>query len=197
MPLPTAEYIGANMAPAGDASNVGMTWHRYTLSGQRYETGVVDASGEAVSDYGLNDPVTACVPLSPELRGKFADIVLAVTDDGGGMKVLPTSVKITPVGVSVCGKLSTLPASVAVGKDGPPQETEDSMDEVVVVDQSLPDTGGITPTPDSIVWLVAAGILATFVGTCMASIYTRRRSRRTRRGEVSHGGPAPAASIRG
>ena len=71
------------------------------------------------------------------------------------------------------------------------------MDEVVVVDQSLPDTGGITPTLDSIVWLVAAGILATFAGTCMASIYARRRSRRTRRGEVSHGGPAPAASIRG
>ena len=71
------------------------------------------------------------------------------------------------------------------------------MDEVVVVDQSLPDTGGITPTLDSIVWLVATGILATFAGTCMASIYARRRSRRTRRGEVSHGGPAAAASIRG
>ena len=51
------------------------------------------------SDYGLNDPVTACVPLPPELRGNIADIVLAVTDDGGGMEVLPTSVKITPVGV--------------------------------------------------------------------------------------------------
>ena len=123
------EYIGVSMTPAGDASNVGMTWHRYTLGGLRYAISVVDADGEAVSDYALSDAATTCVPLPPELRGSIADIVMAVTEDGGGMTVLSTSVKITPDGVSVCGKLSTLPVTVAVGKVGSPPEVVDPSED--------------------------------------------------------------------
>ena len=96
------EYIGVSMAPAGDASNVGMTWHRYTLAGQRYVISVVDADRVLVSDYALNKAVTACAPLPSELRGNIADIVLAAADDAGGTTVLSTSVKITPDAESRC-----------------------------------------------------------------------------------------------
>ena len=156
------EYIGVSMAPAGDASNVGMTWHRYTLAGQRYAISVVDADGDAVSDYGLNEAVTACVPLPPELRGNIADIVLAATDDAGGTTVLSTSVKITPDGVSVCGKLSTLPATVAVGKAGSPPEVVDPIDDVA--EGPLPDTGGVAPATPWLLWLALAGMFATVTG---------------------------------
>ena len=156
------EYIGVSMAPTGDASNVGMTWHRYTLAGQRYAISVVDADGDAVSDYGLNEAVTACVPLPPELRGNIADIVLAATDDAGGTTVLSTSVKITPDGVSVCGKLSTLPARVAVGKAGSPLEVVDPSDDVA--EEPLPDTGGVAPATPWLLYLMLTGLFATVAG---------------------------------
>ena len=166
------EYIGVSMASAGDASNVGMTWHRYTLGGLRYAIGVVDADGESVSDYGLNEAITACVPLPSELRGNISDIVLAATDASGGTAVLSTSVKITPDGVSVCGKLSTLPVTVAVGKAGSPPEVVAPADEVVVEDP-LPDTGGFAPLTPWLIWLALAGMFVTAAG--LAAV---RRSRR-------------------
>ncbi len=166
------EYIGVSMTPAGDASNVGMTWHRYTLGGLRYAISVVDADGEAVSDYGLNEAITACVPLPPEFRGNISDIVLAATDDSGGMSVLSTSVKITSDGASVCGQLSTLPATVAVGKAGSPPAVVAPADEVVVEDP-LPDTGGFAPLTPWLIWLALAGMFVTAAG--LAAV---RRSRR-------------------
>ena len=156
------EYIGVSMAPTGDASNVGMTWHRYTLAGQRYAISVVDADGDAVSDYGLNKAVTACVPLPSELRGNIADIVLAAADDAGDTTVLSTSVKITPDGVSVCGKLSTLPATVAVGKVGSPPEVVDPSEDVA--EEPLPDTGGAAPATPWLLYLLLAGLFATVAG---------------------------------
>ena len=157
------EYIGVSMAPAGDASNVGMTWHRYTLAGSRYAISAVDADGEAVSDYRLNDAVTACVPLPPEFRGNISDIVLAATDDSGGMSVLSTSVKITSDGASVCGKLSTLPATVAVGKVGSPPEVVDPAEEIED-DGPLPDTGGFAPVTPWLFYLMLTGMFVTAAG---------------------------------
>ena len=157
------EYIGVSMAPAGDASNVGMTWHRYTLAGQRYVISVVDADRVLVSDYALNKAVTACAPLPSELRGNIADIVLAAADDAGGTTVLSTSVKITPDGVSVCGKLSTLPATVAVGKAGSPPEVVDPSEDDVA-EEPLPDTGGAAPSTPWLLYLLLAGLVATVAG---------------------------------
>ena len=169
------EYIGVSMAPAGDASNIGMTWHRYTLAGQRYAISVVDADGDAVSDYGLNKAVTACVPLPSELRGNIADIVLAAADDAGDTTVLSTSVKITPDGVSVCGKLSTLPVTVAVGKAGsPPVVVAPSED---VAEEPLPDTGGVAPATPWLLYLLLAGMFVTVAGlTNLVRNRIRRRA---------------------
>ena len=157
------EYIGVSMTPAGDASNVGMTWHRYTLAGQRYAISVVDADRVLVSDYALNKAVTACAPLPSELRGNIADIVLAAADDAGGTTVLSTSVKITPSGVSVCGKLSTLPATVAVGKAGSPPEVVDPAEDDVA-EEPLPDTGGAAPSTPWLLYLLLASLVATVAG---------------------------------
>ena len=156
------EYIGVSMAPAGDASNVGQTWHRYTLAGQKYAISVIDADRVLVSDYALNKAVTACVPLPSALRGSITHIVLAAMDDAGGTTVLSTSVKITPSGVSVCGKLSTLPVTVAVGKEGaPPEVVEPSED---VAEEPLPDTGGVAPATPWLLYLLLAGLFATVAG---------------------------------
>ena len=157
------EYIGVSMMPVGDASNVGMTWHRYTLGGLKYVISAVDASGEPVSDYGLAEAVTACVPLPAELRGNIAEIFLTAADDGGDTTVLSTSVKITPDGVSVCGKLSTLPATVAVGKAGSPPEVVDPSEDDVA-EGPLPDTGGVAPATPWLLYLLLAGMFVTAAG---------------------------------
>ena len=157
------EYIGVSMAPAGDASNVGMTWHRYTLGGLKYVISAVDASSEPVSAYGLAEAVTACVPLPAELRGNIAEIFLTTADDDRGMTVLSTSVKITPDGVSVCGKLSTLPATVAVGKAGSPPEVVDPSEDDVA-EEPLPDTGGVAPATPWLFYLMLTGMFVTAAG---------------------------------
>ena len=110
----------------------------------------------------LSDAATTCVPLPPELRGSIADIVLAVTEDGGGMTVLSTSVKITPDGVSVCGKLSTLPATVAAGKVGSPPEVVDPSEDVA--EEPLPDTGGAAPSTPWMLYLMLTGMFVTAAG---------------------------------
>ena len=142
-----------------------------------YIEGVFNADGEAVSDYALSDAATTCVPLPPELRGSIADIVLAVTEDGGGMTVLSTSVKITPDGVSVCGKLSTLPATVAAGKVGSPPEVVDPSEDDVA-ESPLPDTGGESPSRHWVLWLLLAGAMATALGTSL--FWSTARSSRNR-----------------
>ncbi len=167
------EFIGVSMTPAGEASNVGMTWHRYTLGGLRYAIGVTDASGEPVSDYLLDRASTVCVPLPPELRGNIADIVLVAIDEADQITILSTSVKITLDDFAVCGKLSTVPSTVAVGRIGAPpgvvEPDQTGMDAL----EMLPDTGGKSVPSFWLMMIIAAGIVATTIGT----IYVARARR--------------------
>ena len=89
--------------------------------------------------------------------------MLAAADDAGGTTVLSTSVKITPSGVSVCGKLSTLPATVAVGKAGSPPEVVDPGEDDVA-EEPLPDTGGAAPSTPWLLYLLLASLVATVAG---------------------------------
>ena len=178
------EYIGLSMTPIGDASNVGQHWHRYTLAGQTYAIGVVDASGSRVSDYALDEPLDFCLPLPVELRSNISDIVVAATNDAGEMTVLSSTVRITPEGPVVCGKLSSVPANVAVGKVGSPPTDEVSSDGSDDVD-TLPDTGGSTPASSHVVLLMILGSLAIF-GAASILLGQRRRPSVTV-GSSSHG----------
>ncbi len=157
------EYIGLSMTPVGDASNVGKTWHRYTLGGQTYAIGVVDASGSRVSDYALGEPADVCLPLPVELRGNISDIVVAATNDAGEMTVLSSTVRITPEGPVVCGNLSSVPANVAVGKVGSPAKIEDETSGTGL-DEELPDTGGSSPAWSHLILLMILGSLVALAG---------------------------------
>ena len=167
------EFIGVSMTPAGEASNVGMTWHRYTLGGLRYAIGVTDASGEPVSDYLLDSASTVCVPLPPELRGNIADIVLVAIDEADQITILSTSVKITLDDFAVCGKLSTVPSTVAVGRIGAPPDVVEPDQTGMDALEMLPDTGGKSVPSFWLMMIIAAGIVATTIGT----IYVARARR--------------------
>ena len=160
-----AEFIGLSMTPIGDASNVGKTWHRYTLGGQIYAIGAVDAIGTTVSSYAFGVPAVVCVPMPNELRGSIADIVLTSTNVDGNSTVLSTRVKITPEGVQVCGNLSTVPANVAVGKVGSPPEIEDPDAATDGSGEPLPDTGGAQPMLPLLYLLAILGMVVSLAGT--------------------------------
>ena len=72
----------------------------------------------------------------------------------------------------MCGKLSTLPVTVAVGKAGSPPEVVDPAEEIEDVGP-LPDTGGFAPVTLWLVWLTLAGMLATAAG--LTAMWRRRR----------------------
>ena len=174
--VPNGEYIGFSMAPVGDASNIGIRWHRFTFAGQSYSIKAVYANGDTVSSYALNETVTACVPLPAELRGNISDMVLVASNDADGVTVLSSSVKIRSDGVALCGKLSALPVTVAAGISGPPREAEDSIEEVAVEDEMLPDTGGVSLAPRWIVWLALTSAIMMLMGLS-AVRWSRRRNR--------------------
>ena len=159
------EFVGISMAPVGDASNVGKTWHRYTLGGLDYSIGVVDANGDAVSGYSLGSAATACVPLPVELRSNITDLVLVATDGEGASTVLSTRVRLTADGPVVCGELSSLPANIAVGKEGSPKELPIVEPEI---EEELPDTGGAELGVYLLMALLLAGTVTAITGKMIA-----------------------------
>ena len=112
------EFIGMNIVPIGDAINAVNLWQRYTLVGKAYAIGIIDSSGSAIAEYSLGEPATVCVPLPEELRGKIADVVLTVVGEDGDLIALSSNIKIASDGTNVCGALSAVPATVAVGSVG-------------------------------------------------------------------------------
>ena len=137
--VPNGELVGIRMAVAGAASNVGMTAHRYTLGGKRYEISAVGTSGAAIESYVLKAPAEVCVPLPAVLSSNIRDIALVAINPDASLTILSARVKVGGPSLRVCANLSTLPATVAVGTTGAPDalptETPDQETE------TLPDTG--------------------------------------------------------
>ena len=165
------EFIGISMAETGDASNLGKVHQRYTLGGSTYAIKIVDSSSESVADYVLQDAATVCLPLPDELRGSISDIAIAAIARDNGLTVLASSVKITTDGVIVCGGISLLPASVAVGTLGAPPPLP--VIEPEEPEQALPETGGTAPGPATLILIMLLGTAAI---TCF--VLARRRTTR-------------------
>jgi hypothetical protein len=111
--------------------------------------------------------------MPPDLRGNITDIVLVSTVGDGDLTVLSTRVRITPEGALVCGALSAVPASLAVGKAGSPPELPEPEAEP---EEELPETGG----PGIGLYLMVSLLLAgTFGG--IAGLMFAHQARGTRR----------------
>ena len=118
--IPNGEYIGVRVSDEGSASNAGMTHQRYTLGGNMYSVSAVDASNADITSYALNSAATVCVPLPDELRSNISNLALVAINADGSLTILSASVRLGTNGTQVCGNLSGLPASVAVGSSGAP-----------------------------------------------------------------------------
>ena len=170
--VPNGEYIGIRMSDGGAVSNLGMTHQRYTLGGNSYGVHAVDASGAAISSYVLEDPATVCVPLPAMLRANISQLALVAINSDGSLTILAAQVRLdTGTGnTMVCGNLSNLPATVAVGAQGAPDARPTATP---VPEPVLPVTGGASPTSGSLVWILLLGTAVVVSGTFI--VVGRRR----------------------
>ena len=164
------EYIGVRIYKAGAASNLGMTNQRYTLSGNLYNIAVVDAEGKPVASYLLNTPAEVCLPLPPELSSNISNLAIVATNSYNSLTVLASAVRLTASGAEICGNISQLPASVAVGKHGAPAAIPTPTPEPT---PQTPETGAPSPSALAILWLI---ILGTAITTTSIFLLTGRKA---------------------
>ncbi len=175
--VPNGEFLGIRMSDEGAASNVGMTRQRYTLGGNMYAISAVDSSQAVISSYVLDDPALACVPLPDELRSNISDLAVVAINDDGSLTILAAQVRISSAGAMVCGALSNLPATVAVGSVGAPAPIPTPTSEP---EPETPDTGGTAPASSTMVlWSLLLGIAVLVLGSALV-IARRREGARTR-----------------
>ena len=164
----SGEYIGVRMYESGSASNAGMTHQRYTLGGSQYDIAVVDSEGETITSYRLNAAAKVCVPLPGELSENISEVAILATNADGTLTVLSSSVRIGASGTEVCGSISELPATVAVGKQGAPAAIPAPTPEPT---PEAPETGGKAPSAGVMVWLVLMGV--AIVGVSLFAVKKR------------------------
>ena len=170
--IPNLEIVGVRVDAAGPASNVGITAHRYTLVGDRYDVLAVDAAETSISSYVLNAPLEVCVPLPPAARHDISNVAIVVTNPDGTQTVLSASVRITASsGVRVCGNLGILPASIAVGTAGSPGAIPTATPDPDEIED--PDTGGYAPLGSGLLMLmmIVGGVI---VVTGVVGVLRRR-----------------------
>ena len=173
--VPNGEVVGLRISEGGSASNEGKTYQRYTLGGNWYQISAVDSSNDTVSSYGLNDAVEVCVPLPNALRSNISDLAIVAINADDSLTIQSSRVRISAAtGAQVCGNLSSVPATVAVGTTGSPAplptEVTDADDA-----SGLPETGGGAPSSPMVVfWILIVGLATLVAGGAMRR--TRRNS---------------------
>ena len=133
---------------------------------------------QQISSYVLDDAALVCVPLPDELRANISGLALVAINSDGSLTILAAQVRIRSAGNIVCGALSNLPASVAVGSSGAPAPIPPTpTPEPTAVP---PPTGGTAPASSTMVlWSMLLGIAVLVLGSALV-IGRRREGARTR-----------------
>ncbi len=172
--VPNGEILGISMSAGDDAYNVGSTHQRYTLMGDSYDINLVNSSGAGISSYRLDSYAVACVPLPDSLRSDITNVGLTAINEDGSLTILTSNVRLAGAGLEVCGRVSSLPATIAVGTSGappdfPPQPTEPDVES--------PDTGGTAPTPWSLLLMLMLGSALVLAPTALRRRWAARSIR--------------------
>ena len=177
--VPSAYIVGVRMSKGGEASNAGMTHHRYALSGNYFIIDAVDEYGKTPSPrFRFRNPPLACLPIPQHFFANIDSMALIATDsEGSTQTVLNSGTRVQGTGLKLCAFVGTVPTILAVGLEGAPgplPPTPEVVLEVRVVE--LPVTGGLAPHQTRMVLFLVLGITIVFVGYSVSKA-TRRRDR--------------------
>ena len=160
-------YIAICVKNSGIATNAGLTHQRYTLQGDKYDMTVFDSNGNRLSEYQMNTFVEVCLPLPDHLRHQISDVELAIINKNRSQTLLSSTIAFAGERLRVCGRVSKLPATVAVGVEGAPDVLPSPTPE-----PEEPDTGGSAPNDLATLVLMILGLAVVTVGAL-----TLRRTR--------------------
>ena len=167
--VPNGEIIGMRADADGTASNVGQVLDRVTLDGNYYTISAVDATGQPLSGYLLDDPIEVCIPVPPRLKSNISDVAMVSVRDDGTFAVLSSRLRLGDAGVTMCAALSTLSARVAAAHTGSPSALPSPTPLPTPID---PDTGGTTMPTSAIILLM---MLGAALGLMSVMLMARRR----------------------
>ncbi len=167
--VPNGEIIGLRTDADGTASNVGQVLDRVTLDGNYYTVSAVDAAGQPLSGYLLDDPIEVCIPVPPRLKSNISDVAMVSVRDDGTFAVLSSRLRLGDAGVTMCAALSTLSARVAAAHTGSPSALPSPTPLPTPID---PDTGGTTMPTSAIILLM---MLGAALGLMSVMLMARRR----------------------
>lgn len=168
--VPNGEYIGISASGSGSASNQGVTTQRYTLSGTQFDIDLIDSSGSDISSYRLNTPAEVCAPMPTMFRGNISELSMVTVNDNDSLTIVNSVLKFQGDVNRVCGNVSLLPATVAVGVRGAPEPLPTATP---LPAPKTPDTGGYSPSSTNMIWVLILGITTIAVGGAM--LLARRR----------------------
>ena len=177
--VPSAYIVGVRMSKGDEASNAGMTHHRYTLSGNYFIINAVDENGRTPSPaFRFRNPPLACLPIPQHFFANIDSMALIATDsEGSAQTVLNSGARAQGTGLKLCAFVGTVPTILAVGMEGAPgplPPTPEVVLEMRVIE--LPVTGGLAPHQTRMVLFLVLGITIVFVGYSVSKA-TRRRDR--------------------
>lgn len=169
--VPSATIVGVRMNEGAEASNLGMSHHRYTIGGRYYIVDAVDEDGRKPDPaFILRNPAEACVPMPMEFLANFVDARLIATDEGGVTQtVLNSGTRIVEGVLKVCGHVGSVPTILVAGLEGQPGPAAPTPA------VELPNTGGFEPG-GNVGWLVLIlGTAVLGIGSLVARYASIRR----------------------
>ena len=126
-----------------------------SVAGNYYDINGIQQSGQApLTAYTLNDPLTVCLPIPDQFRADLSNVVAVERKPDGGISILTTRVRAEAGDLTVCGAVSTLPATVAVAKLG----TVPSIPATPAPEEDLPEAGATAPGIIALVMMLLAGL---------------------------------------
>ena len=166
--VPNRTLLGVTAAVSALPPPIPIPGASMSVAGNYYDINAIQQSGQPpLTAYSLNDPLMACLPFPVEFRADLSNIVAVQRAADGGLGILTTKVRANAGDLTVCGAVSTLPATVAVAKLG----TVSAPPATPAPEQSLPEAGATAPNGIMVVLMLLAGALLL---TGISRIYRMR-----------------------